>query len=185
MGTRSCVATIGTQLTAVISNLLDASSTGTPQASLGKASTQAIIQSGTGAGQANRFWSDRGRTLESAATETLDLYDFAGIDVGAGAAKDALGQDMVLADIVAIIVEVTAASAGTLLVGGDGTAAAWNSPFNGDDAAVMPVFPGGLILLYAPTDPAYAVADASNHLLKFTASGGAVEYDIHILGRSS
>jgi len=44
---------------------------------------------------------------------------------------------------------------------------------------------GGLFLLAAPDDPAYAVADTSNHLLRVNASGGNITYDIAILGRNA
>lgn len=147
------------------------------------------ITSGTTANKADRWWEDNdGRTLAASGTETIDLYDFGSIDIGGGAGKDPLGQALALVEIVGLLVIVDAASTGTLLIGGDGTAAAWNSIFNGDDeAAIGPLAGGSICFLFNPANPAFPVADSSNHLLKFTEAGGAnsVIYYPFILGRSA
>lgn len=154
--------------------------------SLGSKFTPATaLTSGTAANKADIFWADRDRTVTSGNTEDIDVYDLGSLDVGAGAGKDALGQAVTMAEIVAVLIECSAASAGTLLVGGKAASTAWNSLFNGDDDAVLVVKPGGAFLVFAPTDPAYAVADTSNHLLTMAASGGNVTYSITILGRSA
>jgi hypothetical protein len=76
-------------------------------------------------------------------------------------------------------------SAGNLLVGNNNTTAAWNSILNASDTAAITLPPSGILLLASTNDPAWAVADATNHLLRFTASGGAVTYDVYLLGRSA
>lgn len=143
------------------------------------------LSSGTTANKANCFWQDRSRTLSGAATEDLDLFDLAAFNIGAGAGKDALGQTWVGAELVAMIVTVDAASVGNLEVGGKGTTAAWNSLFAADDDAKITLFPGGSFMVFAPADPAYAIADTSNHLLTFTANGGAVTYSVAMLCRNA
>ena len=185
MGTRSLSPiSVQAKLTTTIQNLLDASSTGTVAVDVGDTITKSPT-SGTAADKADRCWTDKGRTLTSGNSEDIDVYDFGSLDIGAGAGLDPLGQALALAEIVAMLIQNSSASAGDLVVGGKGTTAAWNSLFNADDDAVLVIKPGGFVLLYAPTDPAYAVADTANHLLKMAASGGDVTYDIHILGRSA
>lgn len=143
------------------------------------------LSSGTGANQANRFWSDTERTLTSGNSFTLDVYDLGSVDIGAGAGKDALGQAWAITEVVGILIRNKSTSAGSLVVGGDGTTACWNSIFNGDDDGAITLGPGGFLELFKPGDPAYAVADSTNHLLKFAASGGDVTYEIHLLARDA
>lgn len=139
---------------------------------------------GTGANQADTIWSSGNRALSSGANESLDLYDLGTIDLGAGAGKDALGQSVANVEIVGLLI-VHKSGTGTLLVGGGGATTAWNSMFNGDDDAQLVVKPGGRVLVLCPPDPAYAVADTTNHTLKMEASGGAVTYSITVLSRSA
>jgi hypothetical protein len=122
--------------------------------------------------------------MASSGTEDLDLYDLGSIDIGAGAGKDALGQTFTLAEVVALCVYLHPTSAGNLLVGGKATSAAWTSPFSANTDKLT-LKPGGIFFLFAPTDPAYAVVDSTNHLLKLEASGGACTYDVAVLGRSA
>ncbi len=150
-----------------------------------KFSPATALATGTSANQADRFWQDEGRTITSGNNEDIDLYDFGTLDIGAGAGLSPLGQAQTWAELVAILVRNTAASAGDLHVGGNGTAAAFNSFFNADDSAVVVVNPGGMFMLFAPDDPAYAITDTSNHLLRMAASGGNVTYDLYLMGRSA
>ena len=142
------------------------------------------LTSGTGANAADRIWSDMDRALSSGATEDLDLYDLAAFDIGAGAGKDASGTAWALVEVVSLLVYSASSSAGDLLVGGKAATTAWNSIFNSDDNAKLLIKPGGWFQIFAPTDPAYAVTDVSNHLLKMEASGGAVTYGVVVIGRS-
>lgn len=135
---------------------------------------------GTSANQADAFIFEIDRTLSST-SENLDMYDLAAFD----AATDIYGNAVTFAEIVAILIQCESTSTTNLLVGGLSATTAWNSIFNGDDDAKIPVHPGGFLMLVAPDDPAYAVADTSNHLLKMEASGGNVTYNLAILGRSA
>jgi hypothetical protein len=158
----------------------------TANAAHGVAQSITFSASGTGSGQADRFWQSTARTLTSASSEDLDLYDLGSLDVsGAGAGRDALGQLWTVAEIAGLLVYNRSTSAGNLLVGGNGTAAAWNSWMNANDDSEITLPPSGILLLASTNDPAWAVADSSNHLLRFLASGGAVTYDVYLLGRSA
>lgn len=138
---------------------------------------------GDGSGEADAYWASKGRELASGADETIDLYDFAALDIGAGAGLDPVGQAITLAGVVGFIIYNRPDSVGTLTVGAEGSAAAWNSPFAGEDDEAGLVVPPGAIRAFADPITALAVADSSNHLLKIAAAGGAVKYDIIIIGR--
>ena len=142
------------------------------------------LATGTSADQSDRLWYSLGRTLASGYSEAIDLYDLGSIDIGAGAGKDILGQTLAFAEITALAVWNKSVS-GNLKVGGQGDSTAFQSIFDNDVDAKLIVKAGGFGILYAPSDPAYAVVDATNHVLKMQASGGAVTYDIFVIGRSA
>jgi len=144
-----------------------------------------LLSNGTTANKADRLVQDRDRELGSGNTRDLDMYSIGNMEPR-GTGLDLLGNTVTLAEVVTVLIyNHPGDSAGNLLVGGKGDSTAWNSPFNGDDDAVMVAVPGGWLMLHAPTDPAYAVADGSNHILQLEASGGDVTYDIAVLGRSA
>ena len=139
------------------------------------------LTSGSGANQAQKWWQSTARALASGASETLNLYDFAGIDIGAGAGNDPDGIPLVVADVVGMLVVVEASSAGALLIGGDGTSAAWTSLLDGSATAqIGPIHPGGMFMAADPAS-GFPVVNTTNCNLKMTASGGAVTYDIYLL----
>lgn len=137
---------------------------------------------GTAAGKAQRAWSSSVRSLTSGNSETIDVYDFGSIDIGAGAGLDALGQSLALSGIKALYIENISGSAGNLVVGNDGTTAAWNSFFSASDTATFTLQPGAIFLTADPTALGMAVADSTNHLLKLAASGGDLTYKIALIG---
>lgn len=141
---------------------------------------------GTGANQADRIWSDSGRTLTDGNSESLDVYDLGSIDLGAGAGRSALGQAVTFDEIVGLmIINRSPSGGGDLVIGGEGSGAAWSTLFNGSDTAKLgPVGPGGCLFVYSPDTSAISVEDAVDHLLKIEAAGGDVTYDIVILGRA-
>lgn len=143
------------------------------------------ITDGTTTGKADKIWNSTARSLSGANSESIDVYDFGAIDIGTGVGEDALGNPLTLADIVALIIENNSSSTGNLTIGGEGSAAAWNSIFNTSDTAeIGPLPPGGFFIIGSGNDPAFAVADSSNHLLKLTSSA-TLTYDIVIIGRSA
>ena len=143
------------------------------------------MASGTTANKADLAWVETDRVLASAATENLDLFDLAGYDIGAGDGKTAFGQAWAALEVVAFVIHNTSASAGTLIVGGEGTGATWNSLFNASDTAKLSLVPEARIMFFCPAATALAVADTTNHLLKFEASGGASTYSVHLLARTA
>lgn len=181
-GTRSAVANWNVSLTGIISNLLDGDETGTSNVNLGDTLIQALT-TGTSASQLDRIWSDKARAITSGTSEDIDLFDFGSIDTGAGPGNDALGLSLALLDIVAILIVNASASSGTLIVGAKGDATEWESLFT--DASTVKLHPNSFLLAGSPADSAWVVADGSNHVLKFAASGGDLNYGLHIFGRSA
>ena len=142
------------------------------------------LLSGTTLGKCDRIWFDEGRSL-SVGTEDLDLYDLGSEDMGAGAGNDPLGQTLTFAEIVALIV-VNDDADGTLKLGGKGDTTAWNSLFGGDDDAVLVVPPLTAVVIICRSDPGFAVADSSNHILQVEAATADVDdWSIYLVGRSA
>ena len=142
---------------------------------------------GAGDDQADRVWGEVGRTVASGTPVEIDVYDFAGEDIGGGDGNDGFGQDITLAEVVGmLIINTTSSGGGNLLVGGEGSPACWTSPFNGSATAVAVVPPGGAMVLQSRYDGSgFAVADATNHLLQIASSSGTVTYTLVIIGRDS
>lgn len=144
------------------------------------------VTDGTTAGKADKVWYSQSRALTQNTGESIDLHNFTGFSLGPGNGLDALGNAITLAEVVAVFIRNTS-SAAVLLVGGEGTGAAWSTIFNDVDTSVLKLLPGAFVLLYAAdVDPAYPVADTTNHLLAITeANVDDATYDIFILGRSA
>mgnify|MGYP003629733578 CR=1 FL=1 len=150
------------------------------------------LLNGTSADQADKAWGSLGRALTTSATEDIDLYDLGTIDIGPGAGRDPLGQDVTYAELVMIYIGNATTSTGSLLIGGKAAGTAQLNTFlavagtASDTAQIGPIPPGGFVVLYAPAAAAFAVADATNHLLAMTESGvGALTYDIVVWARSA
>lgn len=137
---------------------------------------------GITANKCDSAWQDT-RTLDTT-SEEIDVFDLGVIDIGAGAGKDPVGQDIANLEIVGLRITSDAASVGELHVGGGAAASAWNTLFNGDDDAILVVQPGGYIDICAPLN-GYSVADTTNHTLKIEAVTGLVTYTMTLLGRST
>lgn len=133
------------------------------------------LADGTGAGQADRLFSDR-RTLSASGNETLDL---------AGTLVDAFGATLTFARIKALYIAASSDNTNNVLVGG----AASNGfiTWVGDATDVVVVRPGGMLLLAAPDATAYAVTAATGDLLKVanSGSGTSVTYDVVVIGASA
>lgn len=139
------------------------------------------IDSGVIAGAANRVWEDLDHDLASAGTQVVDLYDFAGIDIGAGSGLDSLGQALALENIVAIIIKHNS-GAGSLEIAPDASAG-W-SPIGSHTVATGGALKaGGLLAKYQNAEGGFALTDASSHRIILTATGGAVNYSMWVLGR--
>jgi hypothetical protein len=142
---------------------------------------------GTITDKCDKVWFSENRALVGGTNEELDLYDLGSVDIGAGAGKDPLGGTLALAEIVTILVYVESTSVGTLEIGGTSSATGneFNSIFGADAHNVKGLKAKSVFLIHNPADPAFAVADTTNHKLKMAAVGGAVDYSIYIFGRSA
>ena len=142
------------------------------------------LSNGIGPNQANRGWQSTNRPLANGANETLDLYDFAGVDLGAGAGLDGVGQAVVHEEIVAIaIVNENAIGAAGQLEIRPGPGNGW-SPIGIHTVANGGALRGqGFLMKVQPADDGFDVTDAANHLIRFTSNGGALTYSIYLLAR--
>ena len=137
---------------------------------------QLLPTSGTGAGQADRLFSDQ-RTIAASSNDDLDL---------AGVLTDAFGATLTFVKVKGILISAAAANTNTLVIGGaSSTFASW---VTGTNPAVV-LRPGGIFLLASGSadTTAYAVTATSADVLRIT-NGGAgttVTYDINIWGTSA
>lgn len=132
--------------------------------------------SGTGAGQADRFWADQ-RTLAASATEDLDL---------AGVLVDPFGATITFARIKALRIVAAAGNTNNVVVG-----AASGSPWAAllGATGTLTIRPGMAFEVAAGTADAtgLAVVATTGDLLKVanSSSGTGVTYDIAIVGCSA
>jgi hypothetical protein len=134
------------------------------------------LATGTGAGQADKVFSDR-RTLAASGTEDLDL---------AGVLLDAFGAAITFARIKGIVISAAAANTNSVIVGA-ASATQWATLFNA--AGTVTLKPGGAFCALAGAADAVAwpVTAGTGDLLKIANSAGTttVTYDIVIIGASA
>lgn len=151
---------------------------------VGQSVLNSRLASGIEAGQSNRAWSETDITISSGATLDIDLYDYAGRDIGAGVGRDALGQVLTVEEIVCLAIKMTAgpgqleimptapANAVAFIPAGLATVA------NGGALKA-----NGIRMWYQDAVDAFDITDASSNLLRLGANGGAVTFDILVAGR--
>ncbi len=132
------------------------------------------LASGTGAGQADKLWTDT-RTLAASATEDLDL---------AGVLVDAFGTTTTFVKVKAVIVAAAAANTNNVNLTRPASNGVPLFLAAGDGIAVRP---GGMVAIFAPDATGYAVTAATGDLLTLTNSAGttSVTYDVVIIGTSA
>lgn len=163
----------------LLATLTTAPDIGSATYALNEALALAALADGNGLNQANRVWSDR-RTLNAATAENINMYTPFTVD--------ALGQNLTLSKCKALYIKnrggAVLSASDILKYGGEGSAAAWNSIFDGSDTAKGTIEPNGAILWVAPSAAGYAIANTTNHLLKVENMNGsqAIDYDIIIIG---
>lgn len=138
------------------------------------------LADGTSADQADQLFQDEGIAISSGNNVDLDLYDLANF----GLQTDPLRNSITFAEIVGILITNDSDSAGDLIVGGNGTAAAWTDWLQ-TNSDTLRIAPGGFECAGNPANPAFAITDSSNHLLRLAASGGDVTGNVYLLGRSA
>ena len=129
-------------------------------------------RTGSGANQANQFFSDR-RTLAASTSEDLDL---------SGALTDAFGASIAFTKVKAIQVTAPTTNTNDVVIGG-AAANAFVGPFGASTHKVS-VPPGGVVTLANPTAAGWTVTAATGDLLKIanSAAGSSVDYEIVIVG---
>jgi len=172
MGTRSVTATeVTLTIKSTIKNTL--TDTQVAQCQLGQIYLTGTLSSGVSASQANRAWEDRDRSLASGNTEDIDLYDFAGEDVGAGSGKDALGQACAFEEIVTMMVKQTGGTGRLeIMPSNPANHATWMPSLTVANGGALKS--GGAVLLHQPDTDAFDITDASSHVVRFGANGGDV-----------
>ena len=150
----------------------------------GGALLNATLANGTGEDMVNRMWQRIGVEILTGATADIDLYDFAGIDIGGGEGMDGLGQAMDLEEIVALVL-IKTAGAGQLEVMPTNPSNYWTCMPKLTVALGNALKTNGILLLYQPNHQAFDVYDATSHVIRLGANGGAVTYSMYVWGRSS
>lgn len=137
---------------------------------------QVDLATGTGAGQADKIWTDQ-RTLTASSTEDLDLV---------GVLTDAFGGTISLARVKAILVRAAAANTNNVIVGG-ASATQWAALLG--TTGTVTLRPGALFVAAAGSADAtgYVTAAGVTDLLKIanSSSGSSVTYDIAVIGCSA
>lgn len=143
------------------------------------------LTNGVSTGQANRGWVWQSKSLNSGVDQVIDLFDFVGMDVGAGSGMDALGQAMSpIEEIVVIMIvnENASGTSGSLEIQPDSsngwTPIGTHTVANGGALRAQ-----GILVKVQTHENGFDVTDASSHRLKLTATGGTVTYSVWILGR--
>jgi len=150
----------------------------------GGALLNATLASGNGEDMVNRMWQRIGVEITSGATADIDLFDFAGIDIGGGEGMDGLGQAMDLEEIVALIL-IKTGGAGSLEVMPGNPTGYWTCMPKMTAALGNALKTNGILLLYQPNHQAFDVFDGTSHVIRLGANGGAVTYSLYVWGRSS
>jgi hypothetical protein len=132
------------------------------------------IESGVTLGKADDVFIDRDKSLAGAAAVTYDL-------VGA-TNTNPFNVALAFVEITGIFVFASASNSDDILVGG-GSLIGWVS----SATDVVRVKPGGILALYAPTDPAYAVTATTADGLLVTNAHATLAgiYTIIVIGRKS
>ena len=130
------------------------------------------ITNGTGADNANMFWTDT-RTLTASSSESLDL---------AGSIANAFGDTMTFTKLKGLIIEAASGNTNNVVVGG-AASNAW-ATWVGNANDVVNVRPGGVLFLYAPDSTSYAVTASTGDILQIanSSSGSSVTYNIVLIG---
>lgn len=141
------------------------------------------IDDGIAADEANRAWRTTSRTISANTNLDIDLYDFAGLDIGAGAGLDALGQELILEEIVTLILK-HASGTGRLEImpSAPAGALAWAPSLTVANGGALKA--GGVLMLHQSDTDAFDVADGVSHVLRLRANGAAVTFDLYLLGRN-
>lgn len=180
MATRSATSTIRWKLKTYQTNTLDSGRV----ASVIAADKWTVLELADGvvANQANRCMAITNEQIAPGATKDIYVYDWNKTDVGQGLGKDALGQEAVFEEVVAIALKHRS---------GDGQLELYASvPW--DDLEWLPrltvanggaLKAGGGLFMYNPAEDGYAVSDYWQKRIRVGAVGDFVYFDLYVLGK--
>jgi hypothetical protein len=133
------------------------------------------LDSGTGANQADKVWSDT-RTITASGTDDIDL---------AGVLTDAFGAGLTFVKVKIIAVSAASGNTNNVVVG-NAAATQFQGPF-GAVTHTVAVAPGGLFLVARADAAGWPVGAGTSDLLRVTngGAGTSVTYDIVIIGTSA
>lgn len=133
------------------------------------------LDDGTGAGQADKVWSDT-RTINASSNEDLDL---------AGVLTDAFGAALTFAKVKIVVVAAAAGNTNNVVIGN--AAATQFVGWFGAAAHTVAVPPGGVFCICRSDATGWAVGAGATDLLRIANSGAgtSVTYDIVIIGTSA
>lgn len=152
---------------------------------VGQSVLSSSLANGIGAGQVNRAWKETSITITSGATLDIDLYGFVGRDIGSGLGRDGLGQLMSISQIVFLAIKQTAGPGQLEIMPTAPTnSVKWVPAGLATVANGGALRPGGTRVWYRDDADAFDVSNASNHLLRLGASGGAVTFDLLVAARN-
>ena len=182
MATRSANSQVRLEITPTLEHILTDGQN--VHSTIGQVFIDESLSNGVSAGEASRAWEERGIAISSGGSLDLDLYDFAGRDIGAGAGLDGLSQALVIEEIVCLIIKQTSGP-GRLEVMASSPAGAltWIPTGYLTVANGGALKSGGLVMWYESDESALGVTDATSHILRLGASSGNVAFDIYVLGR--
>lgn len=129
------------------------------------------LATGTGLAQADVIFTD---TRSTSGTDSLDM-------VGGGL-LDNLGNTWAPARLKAILVVASSANAANVLLR---RPASNGVPFLTAAGDEIPIHPGGMALIWAPSAAGYVVTAGTGDLIDVVAASGTVAYDIYLIGASA
>lgn len=134
------------------------------------------LADGTGAGQADRMFTDR-RTIVASGTDDLDL---------AGVLLDAFGAVVTFARIKGLLISAAIGNTNNVVVGGAGAGTQFATWLGAATEKVV-VRPGGFLMLGARDATSYVVTPGTGDVLRVANSGAGtpVTYDVVLIGASA
>lgn len=137
------------------------------------------LANGTGAGQADKFWSDQ-RTLTASSTEDLDL--------SGSSLLDPYGAAVVFARVKLVLVSAAAGNTNNVIVGAN-VVNGWATMIGptGASGGTVTLRPGAFAAFGCTDATGWAVTAGTGDLLHVanSAGGTSVTYDIFIVGSSA
>lgn len=142
------------------------------------------VESGVNANEVSRAFEEHAIEIAAGSTLDYDLRSMSGRDVNAGTGKDALGQDLVVEEIVGLIVHKTGGS-GVLEINPTSQpsdALPWVPANAAKNTLNGGINTGGLRIWFEPAEAGLDTT-ASACKVKFGAVGGDVEFSVYVFGR--